>query len=212
MYPPDSPPAPDSDTRRGSSWREFAGEIDSPTPDARSVVIVERRTPGAVKAVLTLLILAAIGLGSMVVLSAQNGNNWRVEAEYAAKEIRDLETAPRAEITELRNQLERSEADVVQLQERLEVLADEKAQARDRAAIADNEAEFLQELTVRAADITKWLTACIEYQDNWAEVLVNIGTGYSYEEAELERFIKEMSTICARAQVGAEALQEFVEQ
>lgn len=115
------------------------------------------------------------------------------------------------ELGRLESDLVSSERDVKSLELRLTELADEKAQARDEAAQATLSVASLYDLTQAASSVTSLLSRCIAYQDRWAQVLISVASGATYDKSSVDSFAKDMATTCANALTSAEILKDVVD-
>jgi chromosome segregation ATPase len=163
---------------------------------------------------MTLLVVLLIASSIVGLTFSQRGQLWadrstQLEAELAQANSA-LETS-REDLASARSTLARSEADVAALETRLGELANEKAQAQDDAASANLSATYLYELTQAATATTAQMDVCIQYQDSWSEVLVNIANGYTYNRSELNEFINDMTSTCAKARTMAAYLQDALD-
>lgn len=217
-------PIDPDDSERAFYGREADGDAswsfltnDPSTPRSverldRRPVIVSSSTPRSVSYAFTATACALIAAVALALLAVSSGNNWRIEAQQAQRALTNSQEVVDDAVSELTELLERSEQDVRDLESRLADLADEKAQARDAEVAAGAEAQFIWTVAVMAADVVNELDLCVQYQDQWVDVLTSIGAGYSYNSTDIDTFIDDMVSTCVSAQGRAAALREYVTQ
>ena len=183
-------------------------------PSGHVPTVIKRVAPLWMKVLLALSIAAVAALSYTSYLSYSRGSAWESRSSEALVSLKDAQNKlaeATGELGRLESDLVSSERDVKSLELRLTELADEKAQARDEAAQATLSVAALYDLTQAASSVTSLLSRCIAYQDRWAQVLINVASGTTYDESSVDSFAKDMATTCANALTSAQALKDVVD-
>jgi hypothetical protein len=150
----------------------------APAPTPRDVPFAQgtRTRPTLWRWLAAGLAVLLVAAGTSAVLSYRNGQAWE---RRAGQQATRAEAAERR-ATELRGQLDKSEASVDRLQRRIDDLADEKAQAEDEREILRVYAEQYQDLTHTAGSVTDELAVCISELANAMSLIGNPYASTSY--------------------------------
>lgn len=183
-----------------------------------------RKRPKWVVPTVAVLVVGVVAASGAAYVSNESAGEWRTVALSAQAERDELSQElgtqsvalaeaekdfrrVSAEMLDVQDFLEDSEADVGRLEKRVAELADEKAKAIDDAARADLFADSLIELTGLATLTVELFDLCLDYSDSFNDILDNMRLGYVYDQREIDTFVADMSEVCTAAEVSAERVE-----
>jgi outer membrane murein-binding lipoprotein Lpp len=154
--------------------------------------------------VLTLLLLAALGVGAYLWLTTvrwqQDSAAWEARAREEAGRVAALQ----AELDGVNAELVAAREQLATATDRITQLADEKAQLGDENVASQKYLDYQTRVTEAAGVVATALGECIEAQSQLIGYLENRD---AYDPADLDRFAGDVQGLCDQAKRANEQLQ-----